>query len=614
MLAYAPALHGALVWDDAGHVTKPDLQSLHGLWRIWFDLGATQQYYPLLHSAFWFEHRLWGDSVLGYHLVNVCLHALTGGLVVLLLRQLSIPGAWLAGILFTLHPMQVEAVAWISEQKSTLSALFYLAAALSYLKWDRERRLSTYVLATLLFVLAVLAKSVTATLPAVLAIVIWWQRGRLSWSRDGIPLLPWYAIGVPAGLFTAWVEKTFIGATGSEFALTFTQRLLLAGRVIWFYAWKFLWPANLAFSYSRWNIDPAVWWQYLYPAGVLAVAALLVVVARRNRGPLAAFLIFLVTLFPVLGFLNVLPFRYSWVADHFQYLACLAIIVPLSASLTWAADRFSLSNAARMVSVALLAAALGVASARQSGMYVDSETLYRETLARNPDSFLARNNLASILIQSPGGIPEAVTHLEAAIRMEPSYAEAHYNLGNALEKTQPPAPVSKIIEQYQAALQLDPTYPEAHTSLGNIYSRIPERLPDAIGEYQLAIQASPGDAQAHANLGKALTRTPGRLLDGIAEFQTAVRLGPDVAELHYNLGTALARVPRLPDAISELQAAVRLRPDLAEAHFNLATILAQMPDRLNDAIAEFEATLQIRPDFEPAKEALKHFQTGARPN
>ena len=598
---------------DAGHVTKPDLQSLHGLWRIWFDLGATQQYYPLLHSAFWLEHRLWGDSVVGYHLVNVCLHALAGGLVVLLLRRLSVPGAWLAGILFTLHPVQVEAVAWISEQKSTLSAVLYLAAALGYLKWDRERRLSTYIVATLLFVLAVLSKSVTATLPAVLAIVIWWQRGRLSWKRDGIPLLPWFAFGIPAGLFTAWVERTFIGAAGSEFALTFTQRVLLAGRVIWFYAFKFLLPVNLAFSYARWKIDPAVWWQYLYPAGVLAVAAVLVVVARRNRGPLAAFLTFLATLFPVLGFLNVLPFRYSWVADHFQYLASLAIIVPLSASLSWAADRFSLSNTARMVSVALLAAALGIASARQSAMYVDSETLYRETLARNPDSFLARNNLASILIQSPGGIPEAITHLRAAIRIEPSYAEAHYNLGNALEKTQPPTPVGEIIDEYQTALRIDPNYPEAHTSLGNVYSHLPERLPDAIHEYQLAIQASPGDAQAHANLGKALTHTPGRLLDGIAEFQTAVRLSPDVAELHYDLGTALARVPRLPDAIAELQAALRLRPDLAEAHFNLATIFAQMPNRQADLIAELQAALRIRPDFEPAKQALEHLRTGPGP-
>ena len=147
LTAYLPALHGGLIWDDNMHVTPPELQSLHGLWRIWFDLGATQQYYPLLHSAFWMEHRIWGDAVLGYHLTNVVLHAAAAGLVVMILRRLSIPGAWLAGFIFALHPVCVEAVAWISEQKSTLSAVFYLGSALAYLHFDQTRRRAQYFLA-----------------------------------------------------------------------------------------------------------------------------------------------------------------------------------------------------------------------------------------------------------------------------------------------------------------------------------------------------------------------------------------------------------------------------------------------------------------------------------
>jgi tetratricopeptide (TPR) repeat protein len=612
LAAYWPALHGAAVWDDGGHITRPDLQSLHGLWRIWFDLGATQQYYPLLHSAFWIEHRLWGDAVLGYHLVNVCLHALAAALVVFLVRRLSLPGAWLAGFVFALHPMQVEAVAWISEQKSTLSAVFYLAAALTYLKWDRERRKSTYLLALFLFVLALLSKTVTATLPAVLLGIVWWQRGRLSWKRDGLPLLPWFAIGIPAGLFTAWVERTFIGAAGSEFALTFMQRFLLAGRVIWFYAGKLVWPFNLAFSYPRWRIDPSAWWQYLYPAGVLAVGITLLLAARRNRGPLAAFLIFVVTLFPVLGFLNVLPFRYSWVADHFQYLASLALTVPLTSALTVAVARYLANQATRVAILTSLVVVLAIASSRQSNMYRDTETLYRETMARNPDSFLAHNNLGSILVLLPGRVPEAVAEFEAAIRIEPAYPEAHYNLGNAWEQTQPPGPSPDIVREYETAIRFKPDYPEAHNNLGNALARIPGRLPDAIAEYQLALRGRPDLAQTHANLGKALTHTPGRLLDGIAEYETAVRMNPDAAELHYNLGTALARVPRLSDAIAELQAAVRIGPDLVEAHFNLATLLAQAPGRMPDAIAEFAATLRLRPDFEPARQALEHRQAGSK--
>ena len=215
VVAYLPAIRGGFIWDDDAHVTKPELQSLHGLWRIWSEVGATQQYYPVLHSAFWLEHRVWGDTAAGYHLLNVLLHATAACLFVAVLRRLAVPGAWLAGMIFALHPVCVESVAWISEQKNTLSAVFYLAGALAYLRWKdsadgpssrgESRRWSAwsgqYWLATGLFVLALLTKSVTATLPAALLVMFWWRRGRLSWRDDVVPLLPWFVMGVTAGLF-----------------------------------------------------------------------------------------------------------------------------------------------------------------------------------------------------------------------------------------------------------------------------------------------------------------------------------------------------------------------------------------------------------------------------
>src|ERR1019366_5746224 len=388
LVAYLPALQGGLLWDDNMHVTRADLRSLHGLWRIWFDLGATQQYYPLLHSAFWLEHRIWGDAVLGYHLTNVALHAASACLVVMIVRRLSLPGAYLAGFVFALHPVCVEAVAWISEQKSTLSGVFYLEAALTYLHFDRTRRKSPYFLALGLFVLALMSKTVTATLPAAMLVVFWWQRGRLAWRRDVLPLVPWFALGATAGLFTAWVESTprLIGAQGPAYALTLPQRLLLAGRVPWFYAWKVLWPANLMFTYPRWKIDAGEWWQYLFPLGLAALAVALGVLARKNRGPLAGFLFFAGTLFPALGFLNVYPFRYSYVADHFQYLAILGIVVPAASGLTVLAGRIPPGRIAAIVLPALLLTTLGAATWRQSGMYRDYETLFRATLAGNPGS------------------------------------------------------------------------------------------------------------------------------------------------------------------------------------------------------------------------------------
>ena len=194
-----PALQAGFIWDDDGHVTRTDLRDLSGLYRIWFEFGATQQYYPVLHSAFWLEHLVWGDSPLGYHLLNVLLHASAACLFGVLLRRLAVPGAALAALLFALHPVCVESVAWISEQKNTLSLVFYLCAALAYLRFTERRRGTVYLLATGLFVLALLTKTVTASLPAALLVVFWWQRGRLEWRRDVVPLLPWFALGRGVG-------------------------------------------------------------------------------------------------------------------------------------------------------------------------------------------------------------------------------------------------------------------------------------------------------------------------------------------------------------------------------------------------------------------------------
>jgi hypothetical protein len=338
---YWPALRGGFVWDDAAHVTRPDLRSLHGLWRIWFDLTATQQYYPLLHSVFWVEHRIWGDSVFAYHLLNLVLHGLAACLVVAIVRRLSLPGAWLAAFVFALHPVATETVAWISEQKNTLSAVFYLAAALVYLRFDDTRRRSLYLVALGLFLAALLTKTVTATLPAALLVIFWWKRGRIGWKRDVRPLAPWLAIGAAAGYLTAWVERHYIGAQGADFSLNAVERCLVAGRALWFYFGKLVWPSPLIFVYPRWTIDAGALWQYAFPLSVAAAAVPLFLAARRSRGPLAAFLLYAGTLFPALGFLNVYPFVFSYTADHFQYLAMLAVIVPASAFATSAAMRLA---------------------------------------------------------------------------------------------------------------------------------------------------------------------------------------------------------------------------------------------------------------------------------
>jgi tetratricopeptide (TPR) repeat protein len=596
LAAYGPALHGGFVWDDDAHVTAAAMRSFHGLWRIWFDLGATQQYYPLLHSAFWIEHRLWGDAVLGYHLVNVSLHATAACLVVLIVRRLALPGAWLAGLIFALHPVCVEAVAWISEQKSTLSGVFYLAAALVYLRFDQSRRQSHYLWAIALFVCALLSKTVAATLPAALLVVLWWKRGRLDLRRDVRPLLPWFALGIAAGLFTAWVERTYIGAHGADFALTPLERFLIASRVPWFYAGKLLWPANLVFTYPRWNIDPHVWWQWLFPAGVAAALA----IAARRRGWLAALLFFIGTLFPVLGFLNVYPFRFSWVADHFQYLACLGILVPVAVVIAKVGQALSpaKAGAARLALLLILA----LLTFRQSRMYADTETLYRTTIARNPASWMAHNNLGATLAKMDGRIPEAAAECQAALRIKPDYAEPHNNLATILSRQ---GRLPEAIAEVQEALRIKPDYPEAFVNLGSFLSTIPGRLPEAIASYQAALRIKPDHAEAHNDLGLALAEMPGRLPEAIAELEAAVQLEPDNVQMRDNLASALARMPgRLPDAIAEVRAALEITQDDPQAHDFLGRALSQVPGRLPEAIAEFETAVRIAPGYAQAHNDL----------
>jgi tetratricopeptide (TPR) repeat protein len=620
LAAYLPALHGGLLWDDRSHVTGPDLQSLHGLWRIWFDLGATQQYYPLLHTAFWLEHRVWGDAVVGYHLANIALHALAAFLVVKIVRRLSLPGALLAGFVFALHPVCVEAVAWISEQKSTLSGVFYLAAALTYLHFDRTRRKSRYFLALGLFLLALMTKTVTATLPAALLVVFWWQRGHVERRRDVLPLVPWLALGASAGLFTAWVETNpeLIGAQGTHYALTLLQRLLLAGRVPWFYACKVLWPSNLMFIYPRWTIDPSQWWQYLFPLGLAGAAVGFGVLARRNRGPLAGFLIFAGTLFPVLGFLNVYPFRYSYVADHFQYLAALGIIVPAASGLTILAGRISPSKFGAVGLAVLLLTTLGAATWQQSEVYRDYETLFRETLERNPNSAFLHNNLGVELMLQPERVPEAQTQFEAAVRLEPDSADYHDNLGLALAAM--PGRLADAIAEYQTALRIDPGFQAAHLNLGLAWMSMSGHRQDAIAEYQKAIaeyrktqRSAPEFWEPHLNLGIAYAQIPGRQADAIAEYRAALRIKPDSELAHFHLGNTLQTMGRLAEAIEEYRDALRIKPDATDARYELAYALAQIPGRVPEAVAECQELLRISPNDGPGRElmaSLLAFQNG----
>ena len=603
-LAYLPALRGGFVWDDETYVThNPTLHNLDGLQRIWFEVGAVPQYYPMVHTTFWLEYHLWGLNPFGYHLVNILLHAMAAILLWQVLLRLRIRGAWLAAVLFALHPVCVESVAWITERKNVLSAVFYFAAALAYLRFapleqndSGRQRWGWHRVALVLFMAALLSKTVTCSLPAALLLVCWWKKGRLR-QNDIMPLLPFFATGVALGLLTAWMEKHHVGAQGAEWSLTFADRCLIAGRALWFYAGKLVWPAHLTFIYPRWVIEPAGWWQWLFPVATIGVVAGLWLARRRiGKGPLVAVLFFAGTLGPALGFVNVYPMRYSFVADHFQYLAGVGLITLCAAGL---------ARIPRVIP-ATLVVLLGALTWQQAGIYRNPETLWRDTLAKNPDCWMAHNNLGHLL-SNQGHIEEAMEHYHKAIQIDPNSYETLGNLGNTLAtlgrfdeaiknyrkfiqiNPNDAAALNNLalalvaqgrfdeaIENYYKAIQINPDYPDAQYNLG-IALAAKGRSDEAIENYRNAIQINPNNCEALDNLGMVLTAR-GQFDEAIGDFRQAIQINSDRPDTFYHLGMTLGQLGRTREAMAQYREALRLNPNLAGALNNLAWVLAASPD------------------------------------
>jgi tetratricopeptide (TPR) repeat protein len=582
MIAYQQTWHLGYIWDDNFHITgNPTLRDLHGLWRIWSEVAATPQYYPLVHTSFWLEYHLWGLNPVGYHLVNVFLHALAAVLLWRVLVRLQIPGAWLAAAIFAVHPVEVESVAWITERKNVLSAAFYFAAALAYLRFAAMRdagnpsrqRWYLYIASLALFMFALLSKTVTCSLPAALLLVRWWKTGRLRW-KDVLPLVPFFAIGLGLGLGTAWIEQHQGGAQGTAWSFTFTQRFLIAGRALWFYASKLFWPAKLTFIYPHWDISVSSGGQWLF---LLAAVAVIVTLwwarTRAGRGPLVAVLFFAGTLFPALGFINVFPFRYSFVADHFQYLAGVGLIVLAAAGLT---------RLPRFVPGMLLAL-LALLTWRQVGIYRDLDTLWRDTLDKNPASWMAQNNFAMVLLRK-GKEDEALAHFQQALELDPNKFEIQNNLGYALLEM---GRVNESFPYLQKALEMEPNRATVHYNLGNALLQT-GLVDEAIVHLQEALEIDPTYVPAQSNLGSALLQK-GRVEESFDHLQRALEIDPDYIAAHFNLANTLLQMGRVDEAISHLQKVLTTDPNDPEAQKNMAWVLATWPEaRIRDGTKAVE--------------------------
>jgi tetratricopeptide (TPR) repeat protein len=546
-VAYVPAMRGGFIWDDDNYVTKnTNLRSVQGLRDIWLSPRTSPQYYPLVFTTFWLEYHCWELAPFGYHFINVAVHGLAAVLLWRVLRTLSVPGAWFAAAIFALHPVQVESVAWITERKNTLSAALYLAAMLCYFRFDPPevktgtRRRGWYAAALGLFVAALLSKTVACSLPATLLLVYWWKRGRVS-RLELTPLAPFFVAGASLAFFTVWTEKIHVGAQGSEWTLTPIERCLVAGRAVWFYAGKLLWPAKLIFIYPRWEIDGRVAWQYAFPLLLLGViAALWLLRGRIGRGPLTAVLLFVGTLVPALGFFDVYPMRYSYVADHFQYLATPALIALAAALATQASSRL---GQARALGWPLLCGTvltvLGLLTWHQGEAYQSRRTLWEDVLAKDADCWMAHYNLGYEL-HKDRNLDGAIAQYRIGLAHKPE-ERGYLNLGSALLDQ---GKVDEAIEAFRAEIASHPSLAVAHQQLGVALLRV-GKLSDAENALREALKKDDGDPESYHDLGMVLFEQ-GRAEEAIAAWRQALQLQPQ--SVRYRAGLDQARAWTLATA------------------------------------------------------------------
>ena len=574
--AYLPAIRGEFIWDDDLYAANPVLTQPKGLFKIWTLQHPEALYYrgfPVVYTTFWLERRLWGLQPIGYHLVNIAFHVLNAILAWLLLKRMRLRGAWIAAAIFALHPVHVESVAWISERKNVLSGMFYLLALGSYLRFEDGRSRGWYLSSLGLFFAALLSKPVTCTLPVIL-LLLRWLRGLKIHFRNLVELLPFFLLALGIGLSTLLVE---VRPLEPEIHLPLAQRALLAGRALWFYPMKLVWPANLAFSYERWNLDAHNITQWLWVLGALGACGWLWRARQRlGRGFLAGIGFYIITISPLLGFVSNYTFHYSFVADHYQYLSSLGLIAVGVGSIDFLFFRNTVSAPPGLIFRKRLAGAalgfsalvlLGLGTWRQAGVYENQNRIWIDTIKKNPASWLAQHNLGFILA-GQGKLDEAVAHYRAAIKLKPDLEEAHNNLGMALARQ---GKLDEAILHYREAVKFRPDYVKAYCNLGLALAE-QGKLDEAILYYRVALELNPGIAETRNNLGIALARQ-GKFNEALACYREVLKIQPDFAQAYSNLGVTMASMGRFDEAVEYLNSALKIAPNYADAKRNLDIVL-----------------------------------------
>ena len=584
-LAYARVGAAGFIWDDESHLTQnPCIIGPLGLADIWTSASAV--YYPLVLTTFWILHHFAGLNPLPYHLLNVAFHAASALLLWRVLVQLRVRGAWLGAAIWALHPVLVQSVAWITEMKNTQSAFFYLLAISCFLQSrERKRNGIFYWLTVFFFVAAITSKPSTVMLPVVLALCLWWRDGGIQ-QRDLRLFAPFILISLLASGWTIWEQKFHSHAAGAEWVQTPLQRILVSADAIWFYLLKLIWPHPLIFIYPRWNIDPSRWFAWIPLIALLVIAIVLFIKRNTALRPVAfAFAYFVITLFPVLDFFDVYFFRYSFVSDHFQYLASMGPLALAGAGIVMAVEKVGIHKLViQTASTLVILLILGGVTFHQSAKYHDLITLYQATLAQNPKCWMAEYNLG-LALRNRGQLDEAIAHYRRAINIWPDYVEAHYNLGGAyIEKGN----INEALAEYRRAIEIRPDDADSHNNYGSALRGL-NQFDQAENEYRRALSLRPQYLDARLNLGSLLLQR-GRMAEAITNLETAMRLQPNDAATHVTLAHALMKNGQANEAAAELKRALQLEPDKVSALNSLAWLFATAAD---DSVRDGKRAVQL---------------------
>lgn len=574
-VTFWPTLHNGFIWDDDLMVTENSfVKSATGLHDFWFSNKPTD-YFPITYSDLWIEWRLWGMNATGYHATNLILHAINALLLWGVLRKIigltkvvgALDLAWFGAALYALHPVNVATVAWIAERKNTLAMLFALLSAYCYFSTDSEKKSQRFYIGSLFFfVLSLLSKTAGVMLPAVFLCIAWWKRGFTK--RDVLRTVPFFAIAFFMGLTTIWFQNH------KALAADFPDRPLLlriagVGSAVWFYLEKAFLPISLSPIYPLWTINSHSIVTYLPHVLLVGVLVALWVQQKRwGRGPLVAFVAFVLMLAPVLGLLNINYYKFSLVADHWQYFS-----LPIAAvAIVWGITRIFSDATIRTAALAAAVATFAVLSWKQSHLY-DHSRIWSAILEKDPNSYVAANNLGEEL-------------------------EDHQQFDEALK-------------YFRRALEIHPGYSHALMGEASTYLRM-KQYNEAIAPLAELAKAQPNKFFVRYNLGIAYLLT-GKSQPAIEEFRAALEIPEESissdsqwrmgtgdektirAEVQTRLGDALLTSGKTDDALAAFEASVELNPQ-APVQYRIATILNQKHDRAG-ARKHLREVLRLAPGY-----------------